>query len=151
MPRPTFQQACAMYINRFTMDHVPPWSQRSFRQQGGTIDLFPAPQFASDQQWYDNTLFPTEEGHHGDPNHCYTRNPTWPLGQRLSAPYSSSSPVKQVTQAQIRAYYKRLLREGYTDRNARERCLSVKFGHLDGNVVLDAMNNSPVKQRKSKG
>jgi hypothetical protein len=47
MKRPSFEQAKAQYVHRFTMEHgAAPNGQ------------YYAPQFASDQEWYDHTQFP---------------------------------------------------------------------------------------------
>jgi len=80
--RPTFEQAKAQYVHRYTMEHIPQWA-RIVRDDG----TYYAPQYASDQQWYDHTLFPGEAGHIGDRKHCYTTGQTWPLGQALARPY----------------------------------------------------------------
>lgn len=80
--RPTFEQACAQYVNRFTMEHVPSWTgTRALHNQHY------APAYRSDREWYDNTYFPGEAGHIGVASDCYSRNQTWPLGQWLVAPY----------------------------------------------------------------
>jgi len=57
MSRPTFVEACARYGHRFTQDHVPAWSRQPFAD--GT---FPAPQFRSDREWYELTIFPRRTG-----------------------------------------------------------------------------------------
>lgn len=80
--RPSFEQACRMYVHRFTMENVPSWASRPC---GGK---YYAPQFASDREWYDNTKFPGEPDHFlVDSLYCYTRNQTWPLGEWLHKPY----------------------------------------------------------------
>jgi hypothetical protein len=86
MTRPTFRQACSQYVHRYTMDHVPAWAR--VRRDDGT---YYAPQYASDLEWYENTLFPGEAGHIGDRNHCYSTGCTWPLGQSIPGPYSSQT------------------------------------------------------------
>lgn len=90
--RPTLEAAKRLYVHRFTMEHVPHWSR--FPVAGGD---FYAPQFRTDQEWYDNTLFPGEPGNPQVPDnvrsrqseyHCYTTGQTWPLGQWLKRPYA---------------------------------------------------------------
>lgn len=83
----SFDQAKARYIHRFTMEHVPAWARLRPCDQGGTETWFYAPQFRTDREWYDNTLFPGE-GHVGKrEKHCYTTGHTFPLGIRLEKPY----------------------------------------------------------------
>lgn len=87
----SFEQAKARYIHRFTMEHVPAWSRLRPCDQGGTETWFCAPQFRTDREWYDNTLFPGE-GHVGKrETHCYTTGHTFPLGIRLDQPYRRSA------------------------------------------------------------
>jgi|SRR5580700_298042 hypothetical protein len=82
MRKVSFEQACARFVHRYTMDHVPQWARR-VRENGS----FYAPQFASDREWYERTIFPGEPGVHGNSSHCYTSGQTWPLGQSLARPY----------------------------------------------------------------
>lgn len=81
MTRPSFSEACTRYVHRYTLDHVPNWA-RWPRADGN----YCAPQYRSDREWYDSTLFPGEPGHIGDHKHCFSTKPTWPLGDRLPAP-----------------------------------------------------------------
>lgn len=83
MSRPTLEQAKQQYLQRFTMEHVPAWAKV---QRKGTGNYY-APQFSTDQEWYDNTLFYGEAGHIGDSSHCFTSNQTWPLGTSLPIPF----------------------------------------------------------------
>lgn len=83
MSRPTFEQAKAQYVHRFTMDFVPQWAKRPLND-----GRYYAPQYRSDQEWYDSTTFPGEPGHLGDKRHCFSGNPTFPLGQWLTKAYS---------------------------------------------------------------
>jgi len=83
--RPDFATACRKYVHRFTMEHVPQWAR--MQREDGT---YYAPQYQSDREWYDNTVFPGEllhpmgKKHNG---HCYSSEPSWPLGQSLLEPY----------------------------------------------------------------
>lgn len=79
-PKLSFEKACAQYVHRFTMEHVPQWATK--QREDGT---YYAPQFRSDREWYENTLFPPNEMCYG--TDCYTTGQTWPLGQSLPEPY----------------------------------------------------------------
>lgn len=83
----SFEDARGRYVHRFTMEHVPAWSQRRPCDAGGLSTRYYAPQYASDQEWYDKTIFPREPGHFGARNDCYSSNASWPLGQWLDAPF----------------------------------------------------------------
>ena len=80
----TLEQAKARYVHRFTMEHVPAWARLAIWSESGA--KYHAPQFNSDQEWYDKTLF------HGESElatlkHCYTSGQTWPLGRWLNKPF----------------------------------------------------------------
>jgi hypothetical protein len=81
--RPSFQIACAQYVHRFTMQHIPQWARKPCEGNG----KFYAPAYRTDAEWYNNTKFPGEDGHIGNRNHCFTTGQTWPLGQWLDKPY----------------------------------------------------------------
>ena len=68
---------------RFTLDHVPDSSLR--RKANG---MYPAPSYATDEEWLENTLFHlTEEGELDLTLRGYESvNPSWPLGRELEAP-----------------------------------------------------------------
>ena len=90
MPRSiSFEAACMGYKNRFTCENVPAWSSQSFREQGGDSDLFCAPQYKTDKEWYDNTDFPGENGNNLK-NSCYSHNASWPMGKSLVSPFRRS-------------------------------------------------------------
>lgn len=80
--RLSFAKACAQYVHRFTMEHVPQWAKQEL-----SPGKYYAPQFRSDREWYDNTLF-YGESDLADRKHCYTSGQTWPLGNFLAAPFS---------------------------------------------------------------
>lgn len=82
MTRPTFEQACAQYVHRFTCEHIPGWARKP-RADG----RYYAPHYRSDREWYDNTLFHGESEMAGR-KHCYSTGQTWPLGVSVAAPYS---------------------------------------------------------------
>ncbi len=93
MRKPTFEQAKAQYVHRFTMEHVPAWSRKTPFDDGGTEKRYYAPQFRTDKEWYDATIFPGEEKYKaifvggGRKTHCYTTGQTWPLRKWLDQPY----------------------------------------------------------------
>ena len=78
----SFEDACAQYPHRFTMDHTPAWA-RNPMPNGGWY----APQFASDREWYALTIFPGEPGNEKARKYCYSTGQTWPLGKELDVPY----------------------------------------------------------------
>ena len=81
--RISFEEARARFVHRFTMEHVPAWAFQT-RPDGS----FYAPQFATDREWYEATRFPGEPGIHGNSCHCFTGAPTWPMGDKLTAPFN---------------------------------------------------------------
>lgn len=86
MPRKiTLADAKAQYPHRYTMEHVPAWALKQ-RDDGKYF----APQYRSDAEWYENTIFPGEPGVHGNRKFCESNNCTWPLGMSLDEPFSPS-------------------------------------------------------------
>lgn len=79
----SFDNAKRQYTQRYTMEHAPAWTRKPCEGNG----LFYAPQFRSDAEWYENTVFPGEQGKPRKDDHCYTTGQTWPLGQWLDKPY----------------------------------------------------------------
>lgn len=82
MPRPvSFDQAVLKSPHRFTLEHIPAWADLQ-REDG----MYYAPQYSSDREWYERTLFGTERL--TDPRTRYMTDfsATWPLGQSLSSP-----------------------------------------------------------------
>jgi len=80
--RPTFEQAKAQFVHRYTMEHVPAWALRQHSN-----GCYYAPQFRTDSEWYAATLFHGEPGHIGTRNECFTNGQTWPLGKWLNASF----------------------------------------------------------------
>lgn len=91
--RPTFEQACSMYVHRYTMEHVPQWARQRPYDHGGTEIRYYAPQFRTDREWYNSTLFPGDTCYPFGPRdtNCYTTGQTWPLGQWLDRPFIKSA------------------------------------------------------------
>lgn len=85
----TLAQAQERYPHRFTQDHFPAWAAHPLRRDRlGEAEDYPAPQYASDAEWYERTIFPGEGGlprnAHGM---CVSNRPTFPLGERLPHAY----------------------------------------------------------------
>lgn len=80
-----FEAAKRAYTNRFTMEHVPTWALKRPCDCGGTAMWFYAPQYRTDREWFENTVFPPNQMCHD--TDCFSTNPSWPLGKQLSAPY----------------------------------------------------------------
>ena len=76
----TFEQAKAAYVHRYTMEHVPAWARRP-----APNGKFYAPQFRTDREWFEATLFPPANPFHK--RNCHTGNQSWPLGQWLDKPF----------------------------------------------------------------
>lgn len=92
MRKLSFEKACAQYVHRFTMDHVPAWALTpvAYTTASDAPDDGPryhGPQFASDREWYENTKFRGED-EIATSKYCHTTGQTWPLGHWLKAPYS---------------------------------------------------------------
>lgn len=69
--------------HRFTLDHVPGSAAR--RKPNGK---YPAPRYASDAEWLENTLFHLNDGGELDLSlrGHESINPSWPLGLELDEP-----------------------------------------------------------------
>lgn len=78
----SFDDACQKYINRYTFDNIPKWSQ-SVNKEG----LYEAPHFSNDIEWYQNTFFPGEQNVSLDSASCISE-PTFPLGEYLIVPFN---------------------------------------------------------------
>lgn len=81
--RPSFAQACATYVHRYTLEHVPFWASLPCAGNG----LYYAPQYRTDREWYDRTVFPGERDIPAKEKWCRSTHQTWPLGQWLDAPF----------------------------------------------------------------
>ncbi len=82
----SFTEATSRYVHRFTLDHTPSWASTQC-----AYGKYYAPQYESDEEWYANTLFPSEEGCPWKDN-CMSSNQTWPLGMWLNKPYRKTGP-----------------------------------------------------------
>jgi hypothetical protein len=76
----TLSEAKRRYVHRYTMEHVPAWSQTA-----APNGKFYAPQYRSDKEWFEASRFPPDPICYG--SDCYSSGQTWPLGQWLDAPY----------------------------------------------------------------
>ena len=79
----TFEEAKRFYVNRYTMEHVPGWVDQPRSTPDGI--KYYAPQYRTDREWYDNTLFPPNNPYHS--KDCHSSNQTWPLGKWLGKPF----------------------------------------------------------------
>ena len=78
----TFNEAKRCYPHRFTMEHTPQWAGK-VREDG----TYYAPQYRTDREWFENTVFPPSHPLGPGETSCYSTGATWPLGQSLSSPY----------------------------------------------------------------
>lgn len=78
----SFADAKARYVHRYTMEYLPSWARKP-----SPNGKYYAPQYASDREWYENTIFPGEKHIPAKADHCESNKQTWPLGQWLNAPY----------------------------------------------------------------
>lgn len=84
-----FAKAKAQYVHRFTMEHVPAWAAKPIYHGDRKCNLYYAPQYRTDKEWYENTTFFGENAL-ADKDYCYSSNQSWPLGQWLEKPYSKA-------------------------------------------------------------
>lgn len=75
----SFEDAKRRFVHRYTMEHKPAWAKLPCNGR------FYAPQYSTDQEWFDKTKFPGERGYpFGDrESDCYSSGQSWPLGQWL--------------------------------------------------------------------
>lgn len=83
-----FDQACAQYVHRYTLQHIPQWAK-----QPASNGKYYAPQYLTDQEWYDNTVFPPDSL---SDDHCMAVNQSWPLGMWLEAPLINGKAIDLV-------------------------------------------------------
>lgn len=82
------EEARRKYVHRYTMEHVPQWARQRPCDPGGTETRYYAPQFRTDREWFENTVFPPNHPAGPRVTDCYTNGQTWPLGQWLDKPYT---------------------------------------------------------------
>lgn len=78
----SLEAAKSKYVNRFTCEHVPSWALYPAKD-----GLFYAPQYSTDQEWYDRTTFPGEGSLPKNSLWCESNNQTFPLGKFLKQRY----------------------------------------------------------------
>jgi hypothetical protein len=84
----SFAEACRISDGkRYTLEHLPAWSSREV-----SPGRYFAPQFATDREWYDNTVFHGEPSHYGSETSYHSLNYSWPLGMALDKPYRIQKP-----------------------------------------------------------
>lgn len=81
----SFEAAKAQYPHRYTAETIP--AHAKTRQPNG---LFLAPQYLTDVEWYEKTLF-NGESEFADRNHCHSAGESWPFGQWLDTPPSAEN------------------------------------------------------------
>lgn len=85
------REALARFVHRFTMESVPQWSRRAFSQPIVGPPLYYSPQYRSDAEWLERTVFAITDKR-GDLSKggqfCYSRDHTWPLGKFLGELYT---------------------------------------------------------------
>jgi hypothetical protein len=97
--RPTLNHARERFVHRFTCEHKPVWATGETGKRllrNGSV-AYHAPQYRTDAEWYEATLFPGEPGiPRGWPAGMpYSRNRTWPLGRIAAAPVSGASSERR--------------------------------------------------------
>lgn len=87
----SFEDAKRLYVHRYTMEHKPQWAtNETFTIDGETV--YYAPQYVSDKEWYDLTVFPGEKELSKNANYCHSENQTWPIGRHCVRPFN---PLKR--------------------------------------------------------
>lgn len=74
------KEAKRQYTNRFTMEHRPTWAT-----QQAPSGMFYAPQYKTDEEWFENTIFPPRNPYHK--TDCHSLNASWPMGKWLDSVY----------------------------------------------------------------
>ena len=88
------QDALRSFVHRYTGNHVPSWTRKE--APNGT---FYAPQYESDKEWLEKTMFPVvfKKGDmqlaSGKDVHCQSNTPSFPWGQWLDAPFKAGTPL----------------------------------------------------------
>ena len=96
-PKMSFDDAKKKFGNRYTLEHVPAWAKNEFTSSSGEKKFY-APQYKSDQEWYDNTTFPPHNNF--SKKDCCSVKASWPKGKWLKAPLSGGT-VTEATQSKI--------------------------------------------------
>lgn len=85
MRKLSFAEAKARYVHRYTSEHVPPWARKpQYDETTGEFIGYYMPHYATDLEWYENTVFPGERDLHDNCGHCESRNQSWPMGKGFS-------------------------------------------------------------------
>jgi hypothetical protein len=83
----SFEEAKRRYPHRFTMEYVPAWSHHPLPPRADGTERHYAPQYRTDREWYDKTLFPGEGHVSRRDRHCYSAGQSFPVGLFLTEPY----------------------------------------------------------------
>lgn len=81
--RLSFEEAKTLFAHRYTMEHVPEWARVKCQETG----KYYAPQYATDREWYENTLF-EGESELARRGYCHSSAQSWPLGKWLDKPFT---------------------------------------------------------------
>jgi hypothetical protein len=79
--------ALAQYVHRYTLEHKPAWTNKPREvtdDQGRVTQAAYAPQFASDVDWLEHTLFNVKKDGTLANASCWS-SPTWPLKESINA------------------------------------------------------------------
>lgn len=88
MTRPiSFEQAKDRYPHRYTMEHKPQWAKDGTFFIDGE-EVYYAPHYVSDKEWYDLTKFPGEGDLSKRSKSCESGPPTWPIGKHCVRPFN---------------------------------------------------------------
>lgn len=80
----TFEEAKRRFPHRFTMEHAPGWAKEM-----AANGAYYAPQYRTDQEWFDNTDFDNGLGlSRTSLGFCASTNQSWPLGKWLDRPFA---------------------------------------------------------------
>jgi hypothetical protein len=139
----SFEEATKKYTERFTMDHVPVWANKSVARAGGK---YPGPHYTTDLEWYKNTEFPSRDGRK---LYCRSNKQSYPLGKWLDKPYSEitlGSEMKRVLSATEKKPDPRAIKRAENQRAKR----LAGFQISTVNPVMEAIRNHQPEVKKPK-
>jgi hypothetical protein len=91
----SFEDAKRLFVHRYTVEHIPDWAKEPY-QHSELGEVYYAPQYATDREWYDRTEF-YGEGVMATEDHCYSGGETWPLGKGfLREPFHHNADQRTV-------------------------------------------------------
>lgn len=91
MSRPSFEEAKRIWTNRFTCEHIPEFGMFPREIEGRLY--YPAPEFISDEEWYEKTSFFGEFTYvpplKGQKNIPQSGRQSYPFGRWLTKPFKA--------------------------------------------------------------